>query len=131
MTLRAAKHRASSLEMIGQCSQEQQIRDREKRITKMFSYIFLTFLLCFTPWAIISEVDPMPPSTLGWVHMATYIVSWSSVIVNPIIYSVVNRNYQEAFMQLGRKIVPSLSISRTTETSAVDIELINRKSGEE
>ena len=61
-TRRAAKNRASSVEIIAPNAIFEQTRERERRITKCFSCIFITFLVCFTPWALVSEFDPMPPS---------------------------------------------------------------------
>ena len=99
-TRKASVNRASSLEISGPHSILHQTSEREERLSKCFTYIFVTFAVCFTPWAILTTVDPIPPSTLGWLHMATYILSWSSAFINPIIYGVCNSNYQNAFKNL-------------------------------
>ena len=87
----AAKNRATSFEVIGPHSMIEQTKERERRITRTFSWLFVSFLVCFMPWAVVTSVDPIPPSSLGWLHMATYILSWSSAFLNPIIYCVTNR----------------------------------------
>ena len=131
-TRKASVNRASSLEISGPHSILHQTSEREERLSKCFTYIFVTFAVCFTPWAILTTVDPIPPSTLGWLHMATYILSWSSAFINPIIYSATNRNYQGAFKQLLGRIIPggsaraSVRSRKTEETTAM--ELVNRDS---
>jgi len=130
-TRRAAKNRASSVEIIAPNAIFEQTRERERRITKCFSCIFITFLVCFTPWALVSEFDPMPPSDKDGLHMASYILSWCSAVVNPIIYCLTNKSYQDAFKKFGRKLVPTMSLktgsTRRTDLTS-DMQLIKRNS---
>ena len=86
----------------------EQTKQRERRITKCFTYIFIAFLVCFTPWALITTFDPMPPSSKGWLHMASYILSWSSVVVNPVIYCVTNRHYQVVLQKVPSEANPKV-----------------------
>ena len=123
-TRKAAKNRASSLELNGPYSIAVQTKERERSLTLTFALIYLTFLICFLPWAVLTVLDPIPPSQLGWLHMITYILSWSSAFVNPVIYCLTNKYYLEAFRQLVRNFVrrsPSSANRKTEITSAEEL----------
>ena len=79
---------------------------RERQLTRTLLLICFSFLVCFAPSALIAIIDPMPPcwENPGW-HVATYVVFWCSVFVNPIIYVACNRHYRLAFVALVRKTV--------------------------
>merc|ERR1711974_27049 len=68
-------------------------------------------IICFVPWCFLSVLDPIPapfdqpPSQLGSLHMVTYILTWLSACINPIIYCLTNRYYREAHLELVRKLV--------------------------
>ena len=120
-TRKAAKNRASSLEVNGPYSIAAQTKERERSLTLTFALIYLTFLICFLPWGVLTVLDPIPPSQLGWLHMITYILSWSSAFVNPVIYCLTNKYYLEAFRQLLRHISRSpSSASRKTEITSAE-----------
>ena len=101
-----------------------QTKERERSLTITFSLIYVTFLLCFLPWAVLTVLDPLPPSRLGWLHMISIVLSWSSAFLNPLIYCFTNKYYMEAFRQLLRSVISrsASSASRRTEvTSAQEL----------
>ena len=124
MTRKAARNRASLLEVNGPHTIAAQTKERERSLTVTFSLIYITFLLCFLPWGLLTVLDPIPPSRLGWLHMLTYILSWASTFLNPLIYCFTNKYYMEAFRQLLRNVISrsASSASRKTElTSAKEL----------
>ena len=124
MTRKAAKNRASLLEVNGPHTIAAQTKERERSLTITFSLIYVTFLLCFLPWAVLTVLDPLPPSRLGWLHMISIVLSWSSAFLNPLIYCFTNKYYMEAFRQLLRSVISrsASSASRRTEvTSAQEL----------
>ena len=124
MTRKAAKNRASLLEVNGPHTIAAQTKERERSLTLTFSVIYVTFLTCFLPWALLTVADPLPPSRLGWLHMISLILSWSSAFLNPLIYCATNKYYMEAFRQLLRNVISrsASSASRKTElTSAQEL----------
>lgn len=124
MTRKAARNRASLLEVNGPHSIAAQTKERERSLTITFSLLYVTFLVCFLPWGVLTVVDPIPPSRLGWLHMITFVLSWSSALVNPLIYCFTNKYYMEAFKQLIRNVIrrSASSASRRTEmTSAREL----------
>ena len=109
------------MEVNGPYSIAAQTKERERSLTLTFALIYLTFLICFLPWGVLTVLDPIPPSQLGWLHMITYVLTWSSVFVNPIIYCLTNKYYLEAFRQLLRNISRSpSSASRKTEITSAE-----------
>ena len=109
------------MEVNGPYSIAAQTKEIERSLTLTFALIYLTFLICFLPWGVLTVLDPIPPSQLGWLHMITYVLTWSSVFVNPIIYCLTNKYYLEAFRQLLRNISRSpSSASRKTEITSAE-----------
>ena len=109
------------MEVNGPHSIAAQTKERERSLTLTFALIYLTFLICFLPWGVLTVLDPIPPSQLGWLHMVTYVLSWSSAFVNPIIYCLTNKYYLEAFRQLLRNLSRSpSSASRKTEITSAE-----------
>ena len=112
------------MEVNGPHSIAAQTKERERSLTLTFALIYLTFLICFLPWGLLTVLDPIPPSHLGWLHMVTYVLSWSSAFVNPVIYCLTNKYYLEAFRQLLRTVVrrsPSSASRKTEITSAEEL----------
>ena len=109
------------MEVNGPHSIAAQTKERERSLTLTFALIYLTFLICFLPWGLLTVLDPIPPSHLGWLHMVTYVLSWSSAFVNPVIYCLTNKYYLEAFRQLLRTLSRSpSSASRKTEITSAE-----------
>ena len=48
-------------------------------------------------------VDPMPPSRLSWLHLCSYVLTWSSCFINPFIYCWSNKVIEYA--ELGDSFV--------------------------
>ena len=133
MTRKAAKNRASLLEVNGPHTIAAQTKERERSLTITFSLIYVTFLLCFLPWAVLTVLDPLPPSRLGWLHMISIVLSWSSAFLNPLIYCFTNKYYMEAFRQLLRSVISrsASSASRRTEvTSAQELLEVSQGGGQ-
>jgi hypothetical protein len=116
-TRRAAKGRNGSSDVFGPHTMAAQTKERERSITITFSLIFISFVICFLPYGFIMVVDPMPPSKLGWLHMITYILSWTSAFVNPVIYCLANKYYLETFKQLFKQLLKSSKPREALESS--------------
>jgi len=114
-TRRAAKGRNGSSDVFGPHTMAAQTKERERSITITFSLIFVSFIICFLPYSFMTVVDPIPPSKLGWLHMITYILCWTSAFVNPVIYCLANKYYLETFKQLLRGL-----FKRTKHKAALD-----------
>eukprot|EP00095_Tigriopus_kingsejongensis_P007204 maker-scaffold192_size271026-snap-gene-1.21 protein:Tk07204 transcript:maker-scaffold192_size271026-snap-gene-1.21-mRNA-1 annotation:"gustatory receptor trehalose 1" len=81
------------------------MKQREQRLTKMMLFIFGCFLLTYLPGVGIKVMDKSLhyPS----LHVASYIVNWLSVIMNPTIYVATQERYRQAFQYLFGVIIPS------------------------
>lgn len=97
---RAAARANDSDLAAGQGSVTVKTKQRERSLTVTFSVTFLAFLLCFLPWTLLAVLDPLPPSQLGWLHMISYILCWTSACINPVIYCLTNKYYRAAYIQL-------------------------------
>lgn len=74
------------------------LRDRENRLTNMMLIIYVTFLLTYWPGVLVKLFDK--DINHGSVHIFFYILNWSSVLVNPIIYAATQKRYRDAYRYL-------------------------------
>jgi len=119
-TKRASANDSSLLQITHKNDFRKQIKDRERELTNTLLFIFLGFLFCFLPFSVLSVVDPMPPSRNSVLHLISYVLTWSSCCINPVIYCATNKYYFEAYKTL---LVDLLGFTRTssraTETTAI------------
>jgi len=120
---------------VGNYSVVGQTKQREKSLTVTFSTIFVAFVVCFIPWCILSVLDPIPtpfdepPSQYGSLHMVTYILTWLSACVNPIIYCLTNKHYREAHLAFVRSLFCPLrqANNQTSFTESTNLSLPLKK----
>jgi len=117
-TRRAARGRDGTSEVFGPHTMAAQTKQRERSITITFSLIFITFIVCYLPNGLLILLDPIPPSQLGWLHMVSYILTWTSAFINPVIYCLVNKYYLDTFKQLFKRLRIPVHCSR--EADALD-----------
>ncbi|KAL3267250.1 hypothetical protein HHI36_011383 [Cryptolaemus montrouzieri] len=68
----------------------------EMHITKMVLVIFICFVVCYLPIAIIKVLDrnvEHPP-----VHVICYILLYLASCVNPVVYVTMNKQYRQAYL---------------------------------
>lgn len=66
---------------------------------------YLSFLGCLGPSLLVMVFDPMPPcNSYPKLHVAAYIIFWTSGFVNPLIYMLSNRNYREAHLNFIKNL---------------------------
>lgn len=81
------------------------MKEREQRLTKMMLFIFGCFLLTYLPGTVVKlfDNDIYYPT----LHVASYIVNWLAVIMNPTIYVATQERYRHAFKYLIGHVIPS------------------------
>jgi len=84
------------------------------QLTKTMLTIFVVFLVTFLP-AVVSNVleSRLPFPTL---HLVASILSWTSAVINPLVYSLLHHQYKEAFRRTvcWRRTPSSTSLTATT-----------------
>nr|CAH0111831.1 unnamed protein product [Daphnia galeata] len=65
------------------------------RLTKMILIIFVSFIVCYLPTAIIKIVDKKVERADA--HVISYVLIYFSACINPIIYVTMNRQYRQAY----------------------------------
>merc|ERR1712066_56543 len=68
----------------------------------MLLIIFVVFTLSYIPFVIINKFDPC--YTMPYFHILAYVINWTSVVINPVIYVITQRSYQDALDNLFRTI---------------------------
>merc|ERR1712080_328440 len=101
-------------------------RKMEKKFMMMLATILFIFFLTYMPGFVIKSLD----SCYGWptTHAVAYVFNWASVWLNPIVYVVGQKKYQEAVKHLfGRfdlqrrntkQFIPSINLSGTGGTGS-------------
>ncbi|KAJ8952042.1 hypothetical protein NQ318_010952 [Aromia moschata] len=72
----------------------------EMKITKMVLVIFVCFVVCYLPIAVVKVFDPdvnHPP-----LHVLVYLLIYLSSCVNPVVYVTMNRQYRVAYLDTLR-----------------------------
>ncbi|XP_046406107.1 protein trapped in endoderm-1 [Ischnura elegans] len=80
------------------CSQQNNQRREDIRLTRMMTIIFSCFLLCFLPLMLVNVVDD--EVKYPTVHVLASVLAWASSVVNPFIYAGSNRQYRAAYREL-------------------------------
>ncbi|XP_045897826.1 G-protein coupled receptor 84-like, partial [Micropterus dolomieu] len=71
--------------------------DKEiKHVTRMCFTVFLCFVFCFVPFILLNIVDKnnRAPQVL---HMFCANLTWLNSCINPVLYAVMNRKFQQAY----------------------------------
>lgn len=72
----------------------------EMHITKMVLVIFICFVVCYLPLALVKLLDSQvthPP-----LHVLGYILLYSASCVNPVVYVTMNKQYRQAYLNTIR-----------------------------
>ncbi|XP_067652907.1 protein trapped in endoderm-1-like [Haliotis asinina] len=63
---------------------------QEVRLLRMILMILVCFLLTYTPFTVMTIVDPSMELAGQWIHTLTSYITWAHVFINPIIYIIKN-----------------------------------------
>ncbi|XP_069564316.1 G-protein coupled receptor 84 [Brachyistius frenatus] len=77
-----------------------------KRVTRMCFTVFLCFVFCFVPFLLLNIADKRnrAPQVL---HMFCANLTWLNSCINPVLYAVMNQQFQQAYrMLLSRAAAP-------------------------
>jgi len=122
-------------------------RRTEKRFLMMLGAILLVFGITYIPGFLVKTVDRC--YTHPTLHAVTYVINWASVWINPVIYIIAQKKYQDALRHLlpcfssRRQFNPSTKIQsfnlddnssnsgsrRNTEAANEDTEVETRDKG--
>jgi len=73
-------------------------RKMERLFMLMLGAIFVFFVVTYVPGIIVKAFDPC--FSKPTLHVLAYVINWASVWINPIIYVVSQKKYQEAIKHL-------------------------------
>jgi len=65
------------------------------QLTKTMLTIFVVFLVTFLPAVLSNVLEHMLPFPI--LHLVASILSWTSAVINPLVYSLLHHQYKEAF----------------------------------
>ncbi|KAI8484760.1 galanin receptor [Branchiostoma belcheri] len=75
---------------------------RNVRLAKMTFAVFVAFSLCFLPYMVLSIVDKANAGGV-WLYKLCAMVAWLNACINPIIYSLMNKQLRNGlFVMLGK-----------------------------
>ncbi|XP_035691984.1 G-protein coupled receptor 84-like [Branchiostoma floridae] len=75
---------------------------RNVRLAKMTFAVFVAFSLCFLPYMVLSIVDKANSGQV-WLYKLCAMVAWLNACINPIIYSLMNKQLRNGlFVMLGK-----------------------------
>lgn len=92
-------------QMIRYLGSSMQVRS-EQKATKVLGVVFFTFVICWSPFFILNLIDGLLEREIltAWVSnqmMTTFQwLGYISSTINPVIYTVFNRNFRRAFRHL-------------------------------
>lgn len=92
-------------QMIRYLGSSMQVRS-EQKATKVLGVVFFTFVICWTPFFVINFAQAFVDRNQlsAWISaemMTTFLwLGYISSTINPIIYTVFNRNFRSAFRNL-------------------------------
>ena len=76
----------------------------DRKVTKMMSIVFGTFLACWVPYTFFNSARALlaqnSPVWLDILYKLTLSICYSNSFMNPIIYGWKNRSFREAYTQL-------------------------------
>jgi hypothetical protein len=68
-------------------------RREDLQLTKAMLTIFVVFLVTFLPAVLANVLEKR--LHLPWLHLVASVLSWTSGVVNPFVYSLLNKQYKE------------------------------------
>merc|ERR1712018_1029681 len=74
----------------------------------MLGAIFVLFIVTYLPSLLVKSLDKCYDHPV--LHILSYIINWSSVVINPIIYVVSQKKYQDAIMHTKNDIMMCLGM---------------------
>ncbi|XP_014670607.1 PREDICTED: protein trapped in endoderm-1-like [Priapulus caudatus] len=80
-----------------QLQQRQHCRD-EHALTRTMISVFTAFFVCNIPVVFVALT--LPEDRLPWLHLLASALTWTTAIVNPLIYAYNNDNYRHAYAEL-------------------------------
>ena len=83
------------MELEGKCAKVQRT---SLRLTTMMLLIFVSFFVGTTPYFITRLVDPR--QTQPMAHIWAPCAAWLLYSINPVIYTVMDRNFMKSYKQL-------------------------------
>ena len=88
----------------------------DREVLKMMFTLFICYLVCMIPIAIIQIIDPLKQK-IRW-HIIPGVIFTGQAIINPFVYAFKNSTYKPAFIKLYQKIsfCFPFDTSITTET---------------
>ena len=89
---------------------------RETKIIKIFVAVVGVYVLCWTPVCVVGIFEIIDRVAPRFVYIIVYYMMFSSSFWNPIIYSLFNTQFKEAFKQMFNTLSPP-EASSTTERS--------------
>ena len=76
-------------------------RRDDLQLTKTMLTIFVVFLVTFLPAVLANVLEERLPLPL--LHLLASVLSWTSAAANPLVYSLLNSQYKEAFRATLRR----------------------------
>lgn len=104
--------------MIRYLGSSMQVRS-EQKATKVLGVVFFTFVICWTPFFVINFTQAFVERDrlVRWIPnemMTTFLwLGYISSTINPIIYTVFNRNFRSAFRHLLLCQLPADRLNRS------------------
>ena len=73
--------------------------------------VFLTFLLMYSPYALVTVLDPISPLP-DLLHGLAALILCANSMVNPIIYGIMNKSFRNSYIAIIRRLLPCLEGTR-------------------
>ena len=67
------------------------------QLTKTLLTIFIVFLVTFLPAVVSNVLESKLPFPI--LHLVASILSWTSAVINPLVYSLLHHQYKEVFKE--------------------------------
>ena len=67
------------------------------QLTKTMLTIFIVFLVTFLPAVVSNVLESKLPFPI--LHLVASILSWTSAVINPLVYSLLHHQYKEVFKE--------------------------------
>lgn len=94
------------------------------QLTKTMLTIFVVFLVTFLPAVLANVLEERLPLPL--LHLLASVLSWTSAAANPLVYSLLNSQYKEAFRATLRRPRSSASLSLGDSSSKGSLSTVSK-----
>ena len=77
-------------------------RQKERRATLILGIIMGSFIACWLPFFMLYVLGALCPSCSveGWVFSVAFWLGYSNSALNPVIYTVFNKDFRQAFKKI-------------------------------